>query len=73
MKSGLLWYDASVNTIEKKIAEASKRYKEKFGVEPNTCFVNPVDLKTKPDVTRIKVLAKPTILPNHLWLGISES
>ncbi len=42
MKSGLLWYDADPRKpLWTKIAEAAQRYYEKFGVRPNTCFVNP--------------------------------
>ncbi len=42
MKSGLLWYDADPKKpIWDKIEEAAQRYYEKFGVQPNTCFINP--------------------------------
>ncbi|MGE5140029.1 MAG: hypothetical protein ACM3JD_11245 [Rudaea sp.] len=73
MKSGLLWYDASASPIDRKIADAVKRYKEKFGVAPNTCFVNDKDFK--PDATmppQLRIAAKHTILPNHVWVGVSE-
>ncbi len=75
MKSGLLWYDSAKRPIWDKIEEAAKRYQEKFGTAPDTCFVNPRDLdaetKPKPGI-RIQVAGKATILPNHIWLGRSQ-
>ncbi len=90
MKSGLLWYDADPRKpIWDKIEEAAQRYHEKFGVPPNTCFVNPAALpqeaspaepggkksahgKTLTHVNSLKVATKPTILPNHIWLGLES-
>lgn len=75
MKSGLLWYDNSSRSIAAKIQDAARRYREKFGISPDTCFVNPRDfenqLKAKPDL-KIHIAAKTTIMPNHIWLGISK-
>ncbi len=73
MKSGLLWYDASRNPIERKIADAAKRYYEKFGVKPNTCFVNDKDFTPEAAHSQLKIAAKRTILPNHVWVGVSEN
>ncbi len=73
MKSGLLWYDASANPIDRKIADAVKRYQEKFGVAPNTCFVNDKDYRAESSLpAHIHVAAKRTILPNHVWVGVSS-
>ncbi len=79
MKSGLLWYDASASPIDRKIADAVKRYQEKFGVIPNTCFVNDKDLKPETDpaglrgeLTHLRIAGKRTILPNHVWVGVSS-
>lgn len=75
MKSGLLWFDGSQKPIASKIEEAARRYKEKFGILPDTCFVNPRDLETetraKPNL-KINIASKATIMPNHIWLGISK-
>lgn len=75
MKSGLLIYD---NTPQKllttKIADAAKRYKEKFGVRPDTAFVNPLDLTAAlAPVPNIQVNGKPTILRNYIWLGLDNT
>lgn len=75
MKSGLLWYDNSSKSITAKIEAAAKRYQEKFGIKPDTCFVNPRDMepqnKEKPSF-KIHITAKSTIMPNHIWLGVSK-
>ncbi len=92
MKSGLLWYDADPKKpIWDKIEEAAQRYYEKFGVRPNTCFVNPAALPQEGaaaepalagkknghagSIERLNALhvsTKPTILPNHIWLGLND-
>jgi hypothetical protein len=75
MKSGLLWFDSGKKPIWDKIEDAARRYKEKFGVAPDTAFVNPVDLDpdAKPKTTiKIQVAGKATIMPNHIWLGVRE-
>lgn len=73
MKSGLLWYDASASPIDRKIADAVKRYQEKFGVAPNTCFVNDKDYRADASHSpQLRIAAKQTILPNHIWVGVSD-
>ncbi len=72
MKSGLLWYDASASPIDRKIADAVRRYQEKFGVSPNTCFVNDKDFKPETELPHLRIAAKQTILPNHVWVGLSD-
>lgn len=72
MKSGLLWYDASANDISVKIAQAATRYQQKFGVKPDTCFVNPKDLPNAVAVEGIQIKTKKTVQPNHVWLGVSK-
>lgn len=75
MKSGLLWYDAGKKPIWDKIEEAARRYKDKFGIAPDTAFVNPLDLNREPGPppgSKIKIASKPTIMPNHIWLGVSK-
>lgn len=75
MKSGLLWFDGSKKPIASKIEDAARRYQEKFGILPDTCFVNPRDLETearaRPNL-KINIASKATIMPNHIWLGISK-
>ncbi len=63
MKSGLLWYDADPKKpIWDKIEEAAQRYYEKFGVRPNTCFVNPAAMPQESAVAEAFPAGKKT---NH--------
>jgi hypothetical protein len=75
MKSGLLWYDNGKKPIWDKIEDAARRYKDKFGTAPDTCYVNPGDLDqasgTKPGL-KLQVSGKTTVMPNHIWLGVSK-
>ena len=71
MTSGLLWYDNSKKPLAAKIESAAKRYREKFGVNPNRCFVNPAEPDlTAPNALNIQVATKTTVMPNHIWLGV---
>lgn len=75
MKSGLLWFDSTKKPIWDKIEDAARRYREKFGTAPDLCFVNPSDLDREPKPKsgiRLNVAGKATILPNHIWLGVSK-
>ena len=81
MKSGLLWYNANADEkLMDVIDEAAKRYREKFGVSPDTCYVNTAQLKefaiahrdALPRTLNLAVLPKNTIIKNHVWLGISN-
>ena len=75
MKSGLLWYDGEKGkSLSEKIEQAAKRYQEKFGVEPNTCFVNPKTLTDEKQIKhgRIRIETSNSIQLNHIWLGVSD-
>ena len=76
MRSGLLWYNNSNKSLLDSITDAATRYQAKFGIAPNICFVHPRDLPAdSTDATKygLTLLAKPTILPHHLWLGCKDS
>jgi hypothetical protein len=75
MKVGLLWYDDDPKRpwVEK-VDDAAQRYYEKFGVYPDTCYVNPATLPTGQAVHgRLRIVLAGAILPNHFWLGVAES
>lgn len=78
MKLGLLWYDGDPKkTLDAKLAEASVRYREKFGTEPTVCYLNPAQLGPQSGPApaprgKLKLVSAATILPNHLWLEIDQ-
>ena len=77
MNVGLLWYDNDAKrTLEDKIGQAAKRYREKYGRWPNTCYVHLdqrelADYRLENGRDPIQVLSAPNILLHHLWLGES--
>lgn len=74
MKQGLLWYDNDPRkSLDEKIAQAARRYREKFGAAPNICYVNPACLNGK-RVARgtVRVVGARTVLPNHFWLEVEK-
>ena len=76
MKIGLLWYDDSQVDLATKVREAAQRYEEKYGKPPNRCYVNPASLPEGEkafSLNGIKIVTCPSVLPNHLWVGVQET
>ncbi len=72
MRSSLLWLDRSDASLADKIKRAAERYRQKFGFCPDTCFVNPGDHTTDTVIENLTIQPKATIMPNHIWIGISN-
>src|SRR5687767_6440985 len=71
MKLGLLWYDADQRVSpQQRLAEAATRFAERFGRPANCCHVHPEELFADP---AISVVADPTILKHHFWVGRDEA
>jgi hypothetical protein len=76
MKQGLLWFDNDAKgSLEEKIARAAERYHQKFGHQPDTCYVNPQMVSSQDIVTAKgeRVVAAKNVLPHHFWLGVALS
>lgn len=70
MKTGLLWYDPDPKkAAELKIDEAAARFRQRCGVTPNTCHVNPAQAATHP---RLRVVADRRVRPCTFWVGIED-
>ena len=81
MQTGLLWFDSDpARSLSAKAADAARRYREKFGVAPNTCYVNLVALGGHEQVLALQpigggelhLLPAANILPNHFWVGVED-
>lgn len=77
MTSGLLWYD-NKNPLMAVIAVARARHIEKFKCAPDIAYINdniPLEeldsLRAAFSPLKLKIKTKKTILPNHVWLGVS--
>jgi hypothetical protein len=82
MQVGLLWYDSDpARGVASKATEAARRYREKFGVAPNTCYVHRAAIAGVDTVVPLqdgassvlRLLPAANILPNHFWVGIEEA
>ncbi len=70
METGLLWHDSGSGDLAWKLAQAAKRYQDRFGHKPNVCYVNPALLpEGDRNVNGILVRSSPRVLRNHFWLG----
>lgn len=70
MQVGLLWYDSGSSELPLKILQAAKRYRERFGADPNVCYVHPATLPAgEQRIGDILVRPSNRILRHHLWIG----
>jgi hypothetical protein len=68
----MLWYDNDSSTsVADKIAQASRYYMEKYGNQPNLCFLHAKEAD-RMSVDGIEVETSDAVLPDHYWLGIKE-
>jgi hypothetical protein len=81
MQSGLLWFDNNPGRgLTAKVEDAARRYREKFGGLPDTCYVNQSALDTGALTIpltgvpgkALRVLPAPNVLPHHFWIGVEE-
>jgi len=71
MREGLLWFDDDPRRrMEEKVEQAAARYRQKFGVAPNVCYVNDKALgQAEVRVGSVSVLPASTVRPHHFWVG----
>lgn len=75
MDIGMLWYDGDAKRqLSEKISRAVAYYRNKYGAQPNVCYVNP-SLLANHQLTSLGVQLRParSVLPDHFWLGVSEN
>jgi len=81
MQVGLLWFDSDpARDVTAKAADAARRYREKFGAAPNTCYVNQATLTggetviplPTPQNAALRLRPALNIRPNHFWIGIEN-
>jgi len=71
MREGLLWFDDDPRRhIDEKVRLAAARYRQKFGVAPDVCYVNRrmID-RAELRIGDVRVVPVSTVLPNHFWVG----
>ena len=74
MEIGMLWYDDSPVGLKDRVERAADYYNEKYGRQPNLCFVHPGMLKTEEGKAKGVVIRKGKgVMPGHFWIGVDES
>jgi hypothetical protein len=75
MNIGMLWFDNDIKSdLPTKIQRASDYYRNKYGRTPNVCFVHPSMLPAPVNqAAGVELRTSRSVLPNHLWLGISAA
>lgn len=88
MEIGMLWFDNDKKaSIPSKVEKAAHYYHQKYGVNPDVCYVHPQMItgengKKKSSrkknggeplrIGKITVLKNEGVLPDHLWIGVSN-
>ncbi|MBN1953817.1 MAG: hypothetical protein JW900_02095 [Anaerolineae bacterium] len=74
MKVGMLWFDNDPGrNMAQKVGRAARHYRQKFGRQPNVCYVHPSMLDGDScHLERLKIAPKSSILKHHFWIGEEE-
>lgn len=75
LSKGMLWVDDTTGRpLDLKVERAASYYQQKYGAEPDVCYVHPSALSEgAPSFLSIKIVGARHVLPHHLWLGVSAS
>ena len=74
MDVGMLWLDDDKNSsFEEKITRAADYYLEKYGVSPEICMVNTMNLEEEKVIGKIQVQPVGNVLPHHFWMGTKSA
>lgn len=71
MREGLLWFDDDPRReMAEKVRQAAARYRQKFGIAPEVCYVNDRAIdRAEVRIGDLRVMPASTVLPHHFWIG----
>jgi hypothetical protein len=75
MKVGMLWFDAEQGQpLEARLARAASYYREKYGEQPNLCFVHPTAAQGSAagSLQGLALRTDKAVLPHHFWIGVGQ-
>jgi hypothetical protein len=85
MEIGMLWFDNDAQAnMPSKVEKAARYYLQKYGVDPDVCYVHPQMIAGgngkgngknggEPlQIGRVAVFKNEGVLPDHLWIGVSN-
>ena len=74
MNVGMLWLDNDTKRpFDEKVQRAVEYYQQKYGQNPEVCFVNPTMIGKSMKVGKVSVEPFQSIMPHHFWLGMKNS
>ncbi len=76
MRVGMLWLDMrQEGSLEGRIEQAASYYREKYGHQPDLCYVNPSTEggEIPPVAAGLRIKTDITVQPAHFWLGVRAS
>jgi len=75
MDTGMLWFDNDPKLdFRSKVLNAAAYYRDKYGIDPNSCYVHPSMIADeREDTGAIKIFLTTDILPHHYWIGVQQS
>jgi len=72
--TGMLWLDDDKKRpFTEKVQRAAQYYREKYGLTPNICLVNPNQLAEEQCVGGIAVKPARNVLMHHFFIGVEEA
>lgn len=74
METGMLWFDNDPQSdLASKVLKAAAYYQNKYGIEPNSCYVHPSMIAGEDKETGlIKIFSSTDMLPHHFWIGVQQ-
>ena len=73
MKIGMLWLDTDRNrSLDEKVQRAADYYQDKYGILPELCLVNTLQIESEKTLGAIKIQPARTVLKDHFWLGMAQ-
>lgn len=71
----MLWFDNDPKlSVIRKVEKAAAYYREKYGKDPNLCYVHPSMLAGQKEKSgTVTVYGNATIVPHHYWIGVQSS
>ena len=69
---GLLWFDDNPGVaFEAKVKAAANRYRDKYGVNPEVCYINPISAPAGAEPEgQVQVIQTPRVRPDYFWVGV---
>lgn len=75
MRVGMMWFDSDhQRSLGERIERAAGYYQTKYGARPDLCYVHPAMAESgQVGAAGVTLRTSTEVLPEHFWLGISES